>query len=125
MLERSCDDKMHLTVSRNIRNVGIKHSERYFDRIDYNWSVNDSSVMLDEFFSTDDEDFWMFSDVELKLRIPEGQRMVITSDVCDILAEDQRERYCMGDSMLIGNPCLMAPDGILRPENQNSASNHN
>ena len=124
-LERSSDDKMHLTVSRNIRNVGIKYSDRYFDRIEYNWSLEDSSVMLDEFFSTDDEDFWMFSDVELKLRIPEGQRVVITPDVCNILAEDQRERYCTGDSMLTGKPCLMAPDGLLRPENQKSSSNRN
>ncbi len=114
-LERSSDDKMHLTVSRNIRNIGMKHSERYFDRIDYNWSVNDSSLMLDEFFSTDDEDFWMFPDVELKLRIPEGQRVVITPDVCDILAGYEHERYCTGDSMLTGKPCLMAADGRLRP----------
>ncbi|MFO7369926.1 MAG: PspC domain-containing protein [Bacteroidales bacterium] len=124
-LERSSDDKMHLTVSRNIRNIGMKHSERYFDRIDYNWSLNDSSVMLDEFFSTDDDDFWMFPDVELKLRIPEGQRVVITPEVCDMLAEDQRERYCTGDSMLTGKPCLISSDGLLRPENQNSSSKRN
>ncbi len=124
-LERSADNEMHLTVSKNIRNVGMKHSERYFDRIDYNWSVNDSGVMLDQYFSTDDDDFWMFSDVELKLRIPEGQRVIITSDVCDMLVEDQHERYCTGDSMLTGKPCLMAADGILRPENQKSTSNRN
>ncbi len=124
-LERSSDNNMHLNVSRNIRNVGIKHSERYFDRIEYDWSVNDSSLLLDEYFSTDDDDFWMFSDVELKLRIPEGQRVILTSDVCDILTEDQRERYCTGGSMLTGKPCLMAPDGMLRPDNQKSASNRN
>lgn len=124
-LERSSDNNLHLTVSKNIRNIGINHSERYFDRIDYNWSVNDSSLVLDEYFNTDDEDFWMFSDVELRLKIPAGQPVMLTSDVCNILIEDQRERYCTGDSMLTGIPSLMGPDGILRAENQKTTSIRN
>jgi phage shock protein PspC (stress-responsive transcriptional regulator) len=112
-LELSPDDEMHLTVLKSIKNVGMKNSQRYLDRIVYNWEFSDSAVVLDQYFSTDEDDFWMFSDVALKLKIPEGQVIVLSQNTCDMLEEDQREKYCGSNNSLIDRPCLMTPDGML------------
>jgi phage shock protein PspC (stress-responsive transcriptional regulator) len=125
MVEPSQDNEMHLTVVKGIKNVGMRNSRRFLDRIDYNWDVRDSVLTLDKYFTTDDDDFWLFSDVKLKLRVPEGQVIVLSQNTCDMLVEEQRNKYCWSDSSLVGMPCEMTSAGVLAPVKQKTRSIRN
>jgi len=111
----SGDDKMALTVEREVKNVGLKNSQRYLDRIEYEWEQDDSVLYLNEYFSTDGDDFWLFADLDLKLRVPEGQVIVLSPKVCDMLQEDQRHSFCAEDQ-LPGKNVIVSADGTLMPE---------
>lgn len=111
----SGDDKMVLTVEREVKNVGLKNSQRYLDRIEYYWEQDDSVLYLNEYFSTDGDDFWLFAGLDLKLRVPEGQVIVLSPKVCDMLHEDQRHSFCSEDQ-LSGKNVIVTADGALMPE---------
>lgn len=113
-IEPSEDKKMHLTVDKQVKNVGMKDSDRYIDRIDYHWDQQDSVLYLNQYFSTDDDDFWMFSDVDIRLRVPEDQVIVISQEICDLLESSQRYEYCY-DNSLVDKKVVVSPEGTLRP----------
>jgi phage shock protein PspC (stress-responsive transcriptional regulator) len=113
-VERSEDANVHLNIQKSIKNVDMKNAQRYFDRIDYKWEQKDSVLYLDQYFSNDDDDFWMFASVDLRLRIPEGQEIVITQEACDLLEPDLRFQYC-DEQSLVGKRCLLSPEGTLVP----------
>jgi hypothetical protein len=113
----SGDDKMVLTLERQVKNVGLKNSQRYLDRIEYKWEQDDSVLYLNEYFNTDEDDFWLFSDLNIKLRVPEGQVIVLSPRVCDMLEENQRQAFCVEDQ-LPGKNVIVAADGTLIPEKQ-------
>jgi len=113
-IEPSEDKKMHLTVNKQVKNVGMKDSDRYLDRINYSWDQEDSVLYLNQYFSTDDEDFWMFSDVDIRLRVPEEQVIVLSPGTCEILESYQQDQYCYEKS-LVNKEVVMSPDGKLEP----------
>jgi phage shock protein PspC (stress-responsive transcriptional regulator) len=113
----SGDDKMVLTLERRVKNVGLKNSQRYLDRIKYNWEQDDSVLYLNEYFNTDGDDFWLFSDLDVKLSVPEGQEIVLSPKVCDMLEENQRQTFCT-ENPSPENNVIVAADGTLMPKKQ-------
>jgi phage shock protein PspC (stress-responsive transcriptional regulator) len=111
------DQNMHLTVSKRIKNVGMKNSQRYLNRINYYWEQHDSMLYLDQYFNTDNDNFWMFSQVDIKLRVPEGQVIVISQNACNILEENQRNAYCY-DNSLVDKSVIISSDGQFLLEKQ-------
>jgi len=109
------DDKMYLTIERGVKNVGLKNSQEYIDRIEYNWEQDDSVLYLNEYFNTDGDDFWMFAKVDIKLRVPEGQVIVLSPRVCDILSDYQQYYFCSEDTLMDRNVIVTA-DGTLIPQ---------
>jgi len=123
-IHRSEDDQIHLNVEKHVRNVGMNQSQQYLDRIEYAWEQKDSAIYLDRFMRTDDEDFWMFGEVDIKLRIPENQVVVITQQACDLMNYDQQTRYCT-DSLLSGKESVMTADGLMLLEKQKRPARKN
>jgi phage shock protein PspC (stress-responsive transcriptional regulator) len=109
------DDKMSLTLERRVKNVGMKNSQHFLDKIDYSWEQDDSVLYLNEYFKTDADDFWLFTQLDIKLSVPKGQVIVLSPKVCDILTDDQRHTYCAKDH-LPGKYVVFSPDGILTHE---------
>jgi phage shock protein PspC (stress-responsive transcriptional regulator) len=113
-IEPSEDKKMHLAVNKQVRNVGIKDSDRFIDRINYSWDQEDSVLYLNQYFSVEDEDFWMFSRVDIRLSIPEGQVIVLSPGICEILESYQQDQYCYERS-LMNKKVVMSTEGTLEP----------
>ncbi len=118
------DSKMYLTIDRHVKNVGMKNSQEFLDRVEYQWEQNDSVLHLDEYFRTDDEDFWLFADVDIRLRVPETQVIAISQSTCDILEESQRDQYCSGSS-LVDKSFVVDPNGNWLSVPQKSPSTRN
>jgi phage shock protein PspC (stress-responsive transcriptional regulator) len=109
------DDNMYLTVEKRVKNVGMKDSQEYIDKVEYNWEQDDSVVYLNEYFTTDGDDFWMFADVDIKLGVPDGQVIALSPKVCEILRMDQRHSMCSENNLSDRN-MMVTPDGKLVPE---------
>jgi phage shock protein PspC (stress-responsive transcriptional regulator) len=118
------DKQLHLTLNKRIKNVTPVNAERYFDRIDYSWEQKDSALYLDQYFYTNDDDFWMFARVDINLRIPVGQVVVLSQNTCDFMEFDQRQRYC-NDSLLADRSSIMTADGLRLFEKQKTRSFRN
>ena len=122
-IDESTDASMHLTVNKKVKNIILNESDEYIHRIDYTWQQQDSVIILDRYLRSDDEDFWMLGEVDIKLEIPENQVVVLSRQSCDLLNDYQQSRYCSGDSSLIGRPGIMTADGLKLLEKQKSLPN--
>ncbi len=123
-LVQSEDEGVYLSVEKHANNVGMNRSLEFLDRISYQWEQKDSVIYIDRYLSTDAEDFWMFARVDVNLRIPENQVVILSGDVCELLDSDQNYRYC-NDSLYTNRPCKMTADGLALLEKQKSKSNKN
>ena len=115
------DDNMHLSVNRHVKNVGMKESDRYIERVEYQWNQEDSAIYLNEYFSTDGEDFWLFSDLDLNLRVPKDQAIAISPAVCEMIESYRYDRVCNNDS-LVNRSVYVDADGDLIPATQKTRS---
>ncbi len=113
----SPDDQYHLSVRKKIKNVEFSEYDDYMDEVYYNWQINDSVLVLDRYFNVDDDNFWLFSKVNLSLQVPEGKSIMIRPDACEMLVDHQRDEYC--GNIPAGKKLIMSPDGALLTPNQN------
>jgi phage shock protein PspC (stress-responsive transcriptional regulator) len=111
-IQKSADDNMYLTVSKNVKNVDPYNSAHYMNRVDYHWEQKDSAVVLDKYFNTDDDEFWMFAKVKLDLQVPEGQKIMINQEVCDMLDPKQQKLYC-NENPIVQKAAAMSAGGLL------------
>lgn len=111
-IEKSADSEMHVTVEKHVKNVGPENSQRFLDRISYRWEQQDTALYLDKYLANDDEDFWLFPEVDIRLKVPEGQEIVISQSACDLLEPYQQERYC-ADSLLADKRSVMTANGLM------------
>jgi phage shock protein PspC (stress-responsive transcriptional regulator) len=123
-LENSKGPDMSVTVEKWIHNVGMQNAQDFLDRINYRWEQKDSVIYIDKYLNTSDKNFWMFARVDLNLRIPENQVIVLSDGMCDLMNFDQQYQYC-NDSALVGKPSIMTADGLMLLEKQKSNSKKN
>jgi phage shock protein PspC (stress-responsive transcriptional regulator) len=105
------DSVMHLTIIKSSSNAGLKSSQEYFDAISYHWEQTDSLLCLDKFFHTNDENFWLFAEVMLELKIPANQSFYLTQDACELLVRNEQYDFCT-DSLATDIPAVITSNGL-------------
>ena len=123
-LYNSENEEMSVTVEKRIHNVGMKNAQDFLERVNYGWEQKDSVIYIDKYLNTSDKNFWMFARVDLDLRIPENQVVILSDGMCDLMNFDQQYQYC-NDSALVGKPSIMTADGLMLLKNQKSNSKKN
>lgn len=111
-IRHSGDSETLLTINKKATNVGIKHAQDYLRRMYYHWEQIDSVLYLDKYFYTDIEDFWMFPQIYLDLKIPDGQVIVLTRAANELWDANYDQRDIQ-DSIRKGKPGIMTPDGLM------------
>lgn len=106
-------NRMYLTEEVRVKSFAVAESEKYIRRIDYGWEERDSALVFETYVRTDDEDFWMFGEVNMTLHVPENQVVVLHPEVCELLPRHQREQYCWGDSAIVRVPAVMTASGLM------------
>jgi hypothetical protein len=112
-IEKSGDAEMHIKIEKQVKNVGMKNSQRFLDRVSYTWEQQDTALYLDKYLVNEEEDFWLFPEVDIKLQLPEGQEIVLSDAACELLESYQYGRYC-SDSLLAGKRSIMTQDGLMQ-----------
>jgi phage shock protein PspC (stress-responsive transcriptional regulator) len=106
-------DQQEITysVKRYLRNVSMNNAHEYLDEIRYHAKINDSVLVLDQYFEMDEKDFWRFGKVEVEVKVPVNACVNFHPNVCSLFYSQDRERYCV-DSLLAGKKCIMTRDGL-------------
>lgn len=85
IIEANSDD-MKLIMNRSYANFYIgKTPKNQFEIIDYGWRLSDTLLILDEYYSCDDDNAWRLPNLNLSIEIPEGQKVFIDKDIAGIL----------------------------------------
>jgi phage shock protein PspC (stress-responsive transcriptional regulator) len=71
----------------------------YSDEFGYDWSLRDSILVLNEFFTLDEDEIWQWPGMRIILFLPEGQRLKLSRDVVALFAKNDANKF-FGDSYL-------------------------
>lgn len=75
-----------LKIERNYANFKIgKVHDNNDDIANYNWRMNDTLLVLNEYYICDDDNAWRIPFVIIKLEIPEGQEVYFDDDLQKLL----------------------------------------
>jgi hypothetical protein len=86
-IEESDNDEIELFVRKSMRNIGMRDADKNLEEIEYEMELKDSILVFNRFFSMDDDYKWRFPEVELILKIPEGQRIYVSDGMEEILGD--------------------------------------
>lgn len=84
-IQSSERDDMYMIIEQ--RTVFPDFNDDYFDEIYYDWELNDSLLLLGEYFSLDEDEIWLGPDVKVTIYIPEGQRFRISRNLEELMNE--------------------------------------
>jgi phage shock protein PspC (stress-responsive transcriptional regulator) len=104
-IKTSEDEKIRLEIQKEFNSFRIGHVHDYPEElIDYNWHMSDTMLVLDKFYSCDDDDAWLLPNVQITLFLPAGQKVNFDDSVERLLDVDYApvNRAVFEDGMLKG-----------------------
>jgi len=93
---KSENDSIELTINCKSRGINRKESLVFAKNIDYNWSFNDSTLLLDDYFSLPFNEKWRVQKLHIILKIPNSKKYLLSKDIedyMDIYNEETEENY--------------------------------
>jgi phage shock protein PspC (stress-responsive transcriptional regulator) len=86
-IQSSDSDEMYMTIEH--RTIFPDFEDDYYDEIYYDWELEDSSLILNEYFSLDEDEIWQCPAVRVTIYIPEGQRFRLDRDLEEHIDEHE------------------------------------
>lgn len=103
VVEESETDKVKLRIEYSYANFKVGRVPNNMHQVvDYYWHVNDTALILDEYYVCDDDEAWRVPFVTLKLEIPEGRKVYFDDDLQKLFNEEDYsgQKYKMVDGKL-------------------------
>jgi phage shock protein PspC (stress-responsive transcriptional regulator) len=89
-IKKSNDGNCHLEVQRDFYHFEVGEVPDNLDKIArYDWIVNDSVLVLDKFYSSEDDEVYRLPKITLILYVPEGKTIQVSDDVVALLNKSQ------------------------------------
>lgn len=88
-------DEMYMTIE--YRTAFPDFEDDYYNDLYYEWELVDSLLLLNEYFSLDDDDIWQGPGVKVTLFMPEGQRFRISRNLEEIIDKNESPLTIYGD----------------------------
>ncbi len=105
-----------LVIKKSMRNLIMKDAGENIDRLDYDWLQSDSLIIFDRYFSVNDDYRWRFPEVDMELKIPENQKIRISSEMMKILGYIDMEDHDYDTWDLSDNTWVMTVHGLRKWE---------
>ncbi len=87
-------------------------TREFRDDLQYYWHLNDSVLLLDEYFSIDEDHIWQLPGVRITIFLPDEQKVVIDRDIKK-LSKDGTSSDSMSEWKY--NTMMVMKDGMLEP----------
>ena len=88
-IESSNDSDVYLKVERTL-SIPLTDKNDDLEKLDYNWTVNDSALILDTKFNADEDEIWQLPNVQLTLLVPEGKKLRIEHEKTHLFVSEGR-----------------------------------
>jgi hypothetical protein len=115
-IEKTEGDVFRLDIEKESKGRSWERASENANNIDYHFSTDGNTLLLDPYFSVDLEHKWRFPRVEAIVRVPEGKVVVLDRETRDIL-ESVRNVDHLSDWNMAGKSWLMTEDGLEKIAN--------
>lgn len=88
----SNDSLCHLQITKEYYHFEVgKVPDKYSSIAYYNWEVSDSVLLLDKYYTSDDEEIYRIPVVKLTLFIPEGKTIKYSDKIAELIISDKED----------------------------------
>jgi phage shock protein PspC (stress-responsive transcriptional regulator) len=91
-----------------------RFNDDYDENIEYNWVLNDTILLLDEYFSIDEDCIWQMPGMKIILSVPEQQKIVLNADINAVFG---REENNISEDLQYGTILIMKEGNLVPLEN--------
>jgi hypothetical protein len=118
-IERSYSEEIELEIIKRSQGKTRRIAAESAKLIDYNWEVQDSTLILDQFFNLPEGEKWRIPDMNITLKIPEGTVVHLGSDMYEIIDDIYNQEH-VWDFDMVDKMWIMTEDGLTQlDKNQN------
>jgi len=114
-IEKNSKNKLALTIQKSCRGKGNK-AKKNLEQIKYNYSLKDSILFLDPYFSIKEGTGWNDQVLKITLKIPEGKSVFLSMDISNIIY-DIKNTSNTWDGDMVGRYWKMTADGLSEIKN--------
>jgi len=111
---KSFDDKIELSLKKRARGVNNDAARRQAEEIIYSYSVKDSILMMDQYFTLPPHVKWRDQELDLVLSLPVGTKIFLDESIKELIHGIDNDDNLWSDEM-IGESWIMTEDGLSRP----------
>ncbi|MFV0592304.1 MAG: PspC domain-containing protein [Draconibacterium sp.] len=112
---RSGADEFVITVKAVSRGSSRDDAKEYSQRVVYNYSLSDSTVVFDPYFFLGDGDKWRNQEVFITVKVPEGKAVYLGEGMQEII-HDIENTTNTWDRDMVGKYWEMKPEGLTLKE---------
>lgn len=110
-IEKSSSDDFLLLIKKQARGSNTEDAQENVKTIDYNFQVNDSTLVLDPYYFLKDQAKWRDQEVTMTLKVPEGKSVYLDKKMADIIYDIENTEN-MWDGDMVGKTWTMTADGL-------------
>ena len=114
-IEKNSNNKLELTIQKSCRGKGNK-AKKNLEQIKYNYSLKDSILFLDPYFSIKEGTGWNDQGLNITLRIPKGKSVFLSMDIKKLIY-DIKNTSNTWDGDMVGKYWKMTTDGLSEIKN--------
>ena len=84
------NNSIHLQLEE-VSNIPGSSNDHPWEDIQYDWKLNDSLLLLQKYFSVDDDEMWFMPGARVIIFLPEGQKVYLHKDVREMIDNDESD----------------------------------
>lgn len=115
-IEKSDDNNLELEIYYRSRGKNNSDASDRASNIIYKYKSTDSTIILNPYFKLTEGDVWREQQVEMVLKVPEGQHIQLSDDMYKILKDRRHSGY-----KLSGETWLMTDSGLVKSDLNSSS----
>lgn len=91
--DKSDSDKIEIIVKRKSRGIDRTIAYENIKNINYKWNFRDSVLFLNKYFTVNEKQYWRDQELEVIVKIPEQQNIVIDKNIYDYIDLNSYDFY--------------------------------
>lgn len=111
-IEKSTTGEFSLQIKKRARGSSTEDAQYNIEQITYNFAQRDSTIMLDPYYSLNDDAKWRDQEVSMTMKVPEGKSIFMNEKMKSIINDIENVNNMWGGDM-VGKYWTMTADGLM------------
>lgn len=110
-IEGTDEDTPTVKIRKSSRGSSYEHAKQNADQIEYDYTLSKNKLVLDPYFTIDDNEKWRNQELNITLRIPEGKVVFLNDNLLPII-KDIKNTSNTWDGDMTNKYWQMKPEGL-------------